>query len=93
MSRVPRLSPDTMTEAQREVHDEIVSGPHGRVVGPCIAWLQSPELARRARGLSEFIRFNAAEEALGIGHIDVGPPLEGRVRILCSRYPGEKGGA
>ena len=60
MSRVPQLSPDTMTDAQREVHDEIVSGPHGRVVGPYMAWLQSPELARRARGLSEFIRFKAS---------------------------------
>ena len=39
---------------------EIVSGPHGRVVGPYHAWLQSPELARRARNLSEFIRFKSS---------------------------------
>ena len=77
MTRVPELTPETMTDVQRQVREEIVSGPHGRVVGPYNAWLQSPELARRARGLSEFIRFNAAEEALGIGHIDVGPQLEG----------------
>ncbi len=60
MSRIPELTPDTMSEAQREAHDEIVSGPHGRIVGPYNAWLQSPELARRARGLSEFIRFKAS---------------------------------
>lgn len=60
MSRIPELAPDKMSEAQRAVHEEIVSGPHGRIVGPYNAWLQSPELARRARGLSEFIRFKAS---------------------------------
>ena len=60
MSRIPMLDPESMSDAQREVYDEIVAGPHGRVVGPFNAWLQSPELARRARGLSEFIRFKSS---------------------------------
>lgn len=60
MSRIPELRPDAMSAEQRAVMDEIVSGPHGRIVGPYPAWLQSPELARRARGLSEFIRFRSS---------------------------------
>ncbi|HKJ00380.1 MAG TPA: carboxymuconolactone decarboxylase family protein [bacterium] len=60
MSRIPELSPESMTDEQRAVADEIVSGPHRRIVGPYPAWLQSPDLARRARSLSEFIRFRSS---------------------------------
>ena len=60
MSRLPELNAGTMTAAQRAVHEEIVSGPHARVVGPFRAWLHSPELARRARALSEHIRFRSS---------------------------------
>jgi 4-carboxymuconolactone decarboxylase len=48
-----------MTGEQRAVAHEIMSGPHGRLVGPYLAWLQCPDMARRARGLSEYIRFRA----------------------------------
>ena len=58
--RIPELRPETMTEEQRVVMQEIVSGPHGRIVGPYFAWLYSPELARRTRSLSEFIRFKTS---------------------------------
>jgi 4-carboxymuconolactone decarboxylase len=60
MSRIPDLTPASMTEAQNEVFNLIASGPHQRVVGPYPAWLQSPELARRARSLSEYLRFQSA---------------------------------
>ena len=60
MSRIPDLTPATMTEAQREVFNLIATGPHQRVVGPYPAWLQSPELAKRARSLSEYLRFQSA---------------------------------
>ncbi len=60
MSRIPELSAESMSDQQREVVDEIVAGPHGRIVGPYPAWLQSPELARRARSLSEIIRFRSS---------------------------------
>ncbi len=48
-----------MTDAQKEVVELITSGPHQRVMGPYPAWLQSPELAKRARSLSEYLRFNS----------------------------------
>ncbi len=60
MSRIPEPDPASMSPEQRAVRDEIVAGPHARVVGPYPAWLQVPELARRARALSEYVRFQAA---------------------------------
>ena len=60
MSRIPELTPESMTQAQKEVVDLITSGPHQRVLGPYPAWLQSPELAKRARALSEYLRFQSA---------------------------------
>jgi 4-carboxymuconolactone decarboxylase len=60
MSRIPELTPASMSAAQKEVIDLITSGPHQRVVGPYPAWLQSPELAKRARALSEYLRFQSA---------------------------------
>lgn len=60
MSRIPDLNPKTMTDAQKEVIELITSGPHQRVMGPYPAWLQSPELAKRTRALSEYLRFQSA---------------------------------
>jgi 4-carboxymuconolactone decarboxylase len=60
MSRLPELQPDSMTDEQRAVFEEILAGPHGHVVGPYPAWLRSPELARRIRAVSEYIRFQSS---------------------------------
>jgi len=59
MSRIPDLNPQTMSNAQKEVVELITSGPHQRVMGPYPAWLQSPELAKRTRSLSEYLRFQS----------------------------------
>ena len=60
MMRIAQLQPEGMTEAQKAAMQEIVAGPHGRVAGPYFVWLHIPELARRARNLSEFIRFQTS---------------------------------
>lgn len=60
MSRLPELTPDTMTAEQRHVYDRIVSGPRGGIGGPFLPWLHSPELADRAQNLGEFCRFRSA---------------------------------
>src|SRR5690242_5370177 len=60
MSRIPELTSASMTAEQKEVADLITSGPHQRIVGPYPAWLQSPELAKRLRSLSEYLRFQSA---------------------------------
>ena len=59
MSRIPELTAETMTAAQKEVVELITSGPHKQVMGPYPAWLHSPELAKRTRSLSEYLRFKS----------------------------------
>jgi len=57
MARLHLPSFDEMTPEQREVHNEIVSGVRGRLVGPLRAVIHSPELARRWSRLGEYLRF------------------------------------
>jgi len=57
MPRIPLPSAAEMTEDQRSVHDEVVSGPRGRLVGPLRAVIHSPDLARRWSRLGEFLRY------------------------------------
>jgi len=55
--RFPKLTPDEMTAAQREVAAEIAAGPRGEVRGPFIALIHHPELARRLQQLGETLRW------------------------------------
>jgi 4-carboxymuconolactone decarboxylase len=59
MTRIPELKAETMSDAQKKVVNLITSGPHQQVMGPYPAWLQSPELAKRTRSLSEYLRFQS----------------------------------
>jgi len=59
MSRFPKLSPDQMTPAQREVAAEILAGPRGEVRGPFLALIHHPELARRVQALGEQLRWKS----------------------------------
>ena len=56
-ARFPRLTPETMTPAQREVAAEISAGPRGEVRGPFIALIHNAELARRMQALGEHLRW------------------------------------
>jgi 4-carboxymuconolactone decarboxylase len=58
MSRLHLPSPHEMTPEQRAVHDEIVSGMRGRLIGPLRAVIHSPALARRWSQLGEYLRFS-----------------------------------
>ena len=60
MPRLPALTPASMTDSQRAIHDKIVSGRRGSIQGPFLAWLHSPELADRAQNLGEYLRFDNA---------------------------------
>ena len=58
MARLHFPSIDEMTPEQRSVHDEVVSGVRGRLVGPLRAVIHSPDLARRWSRLGEYLRFS-----------------------------------
>lgn len=60
MSRLPPLTPDTMSAEQRRVHDMIASGPRGRVEGPLFSWLHAPGLAERAQELGAYCRYGTS---------------------------------
>jgi 4-carboxymuconolactone decarboxylase len=60
MTRYSTLSPDSMTEAQRRVREEVLAGKRGRMVPPIEVWLRSPGLAARAQSLGEYCRFESA---------------------------------
>jgi 4-carboxymuconolactone decarboxylase len=58
--RIPDWKPEDLTPAQRKVHDAIIAGPRGKVVGPLRVWLLSPALAERAQELGAFCRFHTS---------------------------------
>ena len=58
--RMPRITlptPETMSPAQRRVHDTIVNGPRGRIQGPLRAVLHNAELADRWQALGALLRY------------------------------------
>lgn len=59
MDRLTELTYDTMTDAQRKVHDEIASGPRGRVPGPAGVWIRSPALADPSQKMGAVLRFES----------------------------------
>jgi 4-carboxymuconolactone decarboxylase len=59
MSRLPDLPREAMTDDQGRIHDEIVSGPRGRIQGPLKIWLNSPGLADVAQKLGAYMRFGS----------------------------------
>ncbi|MFK7942378.1 MAG: carboxymuconolactone decarboxylase family protein, partial [Paracoccaceae bacterium] len=58
MSRLATPAYEAMTDAQKEVHDTIVSGPRGSIRGPFLAWITNPEMAMAGQKLGEYFRFN-----------------------------------
>lgn len=60
LKRLPALDEGLFTARQREVHESIIAGPRGEVVGPLRVWLHSPELADRAQSLGRFARYDSS---------------------------------
>lgn len=58
MARIPLPLPEDMTPEQQRVHDAVVSGPRGQMIGPLRAAIHSPELAERWSRLGEFLRYH-----------------------------------
>jgi len=62
MARLQTIENKDMTERQKQIHDEIVSGPRGQVRGPLAIWLYRPELADRAQKLGQYCRYDTSLE-------------------------------
>ncbi len=60
MSRLPELTPENMSDAQRRVAEEIASGPRGSVRGPFPWLLRSPGIAGPVQRLGAYIRYESA---------------------------------
>jgi 4-carboxymuconolactone decarboxylase len=56
--RLKLLSPDEMTEDQRQTYDESIASKRGKPPPPMLAWLNSPEMARHATRLGAVLRFD-----------------------------------
>ena len=55
--RIPLLAAEEMSPEQRRLHDQVVSGPRGRMIGPLRAAIHSPELAALWSQFGEFLRY------------------------------------
>jgi len=60
MSRLPDLDPEKFSPEQKKVHEAVLAGPRGRVVGPIKVWLANAGLAEHAQALGAYCRFNSS---------------------------------
>ena len=60
MSRLPDLDPEKFSPEQKKVHEAVLAGPRGRVVGPIKIWLKNAGLAEHAQALGAYCRFNSS---------------------------------
>ncbi len=60
--RLPRIAPEKMTEAQKNITAEIAAGPRGELRGPFVALLRSPELASAVQKVGEYLRYRCPVE-------------------------------
>lgn len=58
--RLPTLSYDQLSDAQKPVWDEVVAGPRKKMHGPFFIWLHSPELLSRGEKLGLYARFHSS---------------------------------
>ena len=60
MARIKDWKVEDLTKEQKEIHDTIVSGPRGHVVGPPRIWLNNPGLAKSAQTVGEYARYGTS---------------------------------
>jgi 4-carboxymuconolactone decarboxylase len=76
MPRLEMVAESELTPEQAAVCAEAVAGLRGKVPAPMIAWLRSPELARRGQMLGEVLRFQTTLE----------PHLTELAILICGRH-------
>lgn len=60
MPRISLPTPESMSPAQRQVYDKIVSGPRGKIEGPLRAALYNAELADCWQALGALLRYRTS---------------------------------
>ena len=57
LERMPDIPEAQMSTEQKRIMDEIAAGPRGRIGGPFIPLMRSPELMSRLQKVGEYLRF------------------------------------
>ena len=60
MARYEEFSTDNMTPEQKAVHDDIVSGPRGRIYGPFLVLMHNPGLASAVQKSGAYARWQSS---------------------------------
>jgi 4-carboxymuconolactone decarboxylase len=60
MPRIALPGREELSPEQQRVHDGVVSGPRGTIIGPLRAAIHNPELAEKWSALGEVLRFRTA---------------------------------
>lgn len=77
MPRIPFVDPATMTDAQRRVHEAMLSGPRKSApVGPLAIAMHRPDMAEAMSALGLVLRFNSSFE----------PRLREFAILTCGRH-------
>lgn len=59
MSRIENLDYDALSPEQKKIADDIIES-RGKIAGPFIPWLRSPELADRSQRLGAYCRYETS---------------------------------
>ena len=62
MKRLPLLEYDELNTAQKNLHDEILSGPRTRIAGPMHVWFLNPKYGSLIQKVGAYCRFNTGFE-------------------------------
>jgi len=65
-----------MTQEQKDAVAEITAGPRGKLIGPFIPALRSPQFMRRLQKLGEYLRYSSA----------LGPKLGEMAILITARF-------
>jgi 4-carboxymuconolactone decarboxylase len=58
--RMPLLPASKQSKEQKQAIAEVVAGPRGKLIGPFIPAMRSPEFMRRLQKLGEYLRYSSA---------------------------------
>jgi len=60
MTRIKDWKVEDLSDEQKEIHNTIVNGPRGHVVGPLRIWLNNPKLAKSAQTVGAYARYGTS---------------------------------